>query len=148
MSKSARYTSRTAEIPCGDADLYTFLTDMQNFREIIPAGLISDWKAGTENCSFRLDKVGKVHIELVEAMPHSMVSYSVDTLVTGKAGIQVMIGFVTGFRSEVYLNMEITMNPLVKMLIGDSAPRYIESLISAIESYKGYDRIRGCNQSP
>jgi len=40
------------------------------------------------------------------------------------------------------------MNPLMKMIVGGSAGRYLDSLIDAIESYKGYDRVRGCNQSP
>ena len=42
---------------------------------------------------------------------------------------------------------DLNMNPLIRMLIGDAAPQYLDKLIDMIEKYDGYDKIRGYSQS-
>lgn len=143
------YTSRKGDVPCGDSDLYAFITDMRNFRDIVPPDeiLISDWEATEDSCSFKVEKSGKVAVTLGEALPHSMVTYSASTFLTGNVTIQVFIEFVTNYRSKFYITASLNMNPFLKIFAGDSAKRYLDSLVDAIERYNGYEKIRGCNQS-
>jgi hypothetical protein len=149
MSPAESYTSRRGEVPCGDGDLYAFLTDMRNFRDVIPAGsMFSDWEATEDSCSFKIEKTGRITVSLAEALPHSMVTYTAETFFTGRVTVQVMIEYLTNNRSEFYITTSLNMNPFMKMLVGDSASRYLDNLIDAIENYDGYDKIRGCNQSP
>jgi len=44
--------------------------------------------------------------------------------------------------------MNAYLNPFIKMMLGDSGEKYLEKVISAIESYDGYDKIRGNTQYP
>ncbi len=62
--------------------------------------------------------------------------------------VRITIGFISAMRSAVRLDTGLEMNPLMRMLIGDSAGRYLDMLMDIIESYDGYDMIRGYNQSP
>ena len=134
-------------MPCGDRDLYAFLTDVRNFREVVPDNMLSDWKATSDKCSFRVDKAGRVNVSLKEALPHSMVSYTAENLFTGNLSLQVFIESLTSHSSKVYVTTDINMNPFVRMLIGDAAPQYLDRLIDMIVNYEGYDKIRGYSQS-
>ncbi len=147
MSPLTTYNSRKGEVPCGDSDLYTFLTDMRNFKTLIPNGLVTDWDATEDRCSFKIDKTGKIAASLSEALPHSVIVYDAETFLTGKVRVQITIDYISGTRSSFSINAGVNMNPLLRMLLGDSADRYLDNLIDAIESYDGFDRIRGCNQS-
>jgi len=62
--------------------------------------------------------------------------------------VRVTIEFISVMRSAIRIDAGLNMNPLLRMLVGDSAGKYIETLMDIIESYDGYDRVRGCNQSP
>ncbi len=148
MSPMTTYTSRRAEVPCGDSDLYAFLTDMRNLRSVVPDGTVTDWEATAESCSFKADMAGTITASLSEALPHSMITYDAESLLTGKVKIRVNIEFISNMRSAVRIDTGVNMNPLLRMLIGDAAGRYLENLMDLIESYDGYDRVRGCNQSP
>ena len=79
MSPVTTYTSRRGEVPCGDADLYAFLTDMRNLQTVVPAGILTDWVATEDHCSFRIEKVGKISASLSEALPHSVIRYDAVT---------------------------------------------------------------------
>jgi hypothetical protein len=147
MSPVTTYKSRKGVVPCGDKDLYTFLTDMRNFQSVIPNGIVTDWQATEEECSFRLETTGKVTVMLKDAMPHSMVSYTADMRITGSVIIHVMIEEISSVSSAINLHADVNMNPIVKMMVGDAAPRYLDAIIGAIEAYGNYEKIRGCNQS-
>lgn len=134
-------------MPCGDKDLYAFLTDLRNFKEILPSGMLSDWKAATDKCSFKVDKAGKVNLRLKEALPHTKVSYAAENLFMGNLSLQVVIEALTSHSSRLYVIADLNMNPLVRMLIGESAQQYLDRLIDMIENYNGYDKIRGYSQS-
>ncbi|MDZ7635999.1 MAG: hypothetical protein U5L72_16820 [Bacteroidales bacterium] len=95
------YTSRKGEVPCSDGDLYAFLTDMRNLKTVIPNGLITDWEATEDHCSFRLDKTGRISASLSEALPHSLIIYDAETFITGRITVQVAIGYITNFRSAI-----------------------------------------------
>lgn len=147
MSPVTTYTSRKGVVPCEDRDLYTFLTDMRNFRSVIPDNIITDWQATEDKCSFRVESTGKLTVMLREALPHSMVSYTAEMMITGSVAVHVMIEYIDGATSGIHLIADVNMNPIVRMLVGDSAPKYLDAVIGAIESYKDYEKIKGCNQS-
>lgn len=135
-------------MPCGDSDLYAFLTDMRNLRSVVPDGTFTGWESTEDSCSFRAEAAGKVTVSLSEALPHSMITYEAESFLTGKVKIRVNIEFISNVRSAVRIDTGLNMNPLLRMLIGDAAGRYMENLMDLIESYDGYDRVRGYNQSP
>jgi hypothetical protein len=142
------YTSRKGEVPCGDSDLYAFLTDMRNFSSVVPDGTVTEWEASEDRCSFKADGVGRINASLSEALPHSMITYEAESFLTGKVKVRVNIEYISNMRSTVRIDTGLNMNPLMKMIIGDAAGKYLENLMDIIESYGGYDRVRGCNQSP
>lgn len=148
MSPMTTFTSRRGEVPCGDSDLYAFLTDMRNFRSVLPEDTVTDWEATEDRCSFRTDGAGRVTVSLSEAMPHSEITYDAESFLTGKVKVRVSLEFISGMRSAVRIDAGLNMNPLLRMLVGDSAGKYLETLMDLIETYDGYERVRGCNQSP
>lgn len=148
MSPMTTFTSRRGEVPCGDSDLYAFLTDMRNFRSVLPEDTVTDWEATEERCSFRTDGAGRVTVSLSEAMPHSEITYDAESFLTGKVKVRVSLEFISGMRSAVRIDAGLNMNPLLRMLVGDSAGKYLETLMDLIETYDGYEKVRGCNQSP
>ncbi len=148
MSPMTTYTSRKGEVPCGDSDLYAFLTDMRNLRSVLPGGAVTDWEATENSCSFRTDGAGRITVSLSEARPHSEIKYEAESFLTGKMAVRVSLEFISGMRSSIQVDAGLNMNPLLRMIIGDSAGKYLGTLMDLIESYDGYDRVRGCNQSP
>ena len=146
MSAMTTYTSRKGEVPCGDSDLYAFLTDMRNFGSVVPDGIVTDWEATEDQCSFKIENTGKIKASLTEALPHSMIAYNAETFFTGKVAVQVVIEHVSSNKSLFYITAGLNMNPLLRMLVGDTAGTYLERVIDAIEAYDGFDKVRGCNR--
>ena len=140
------YSSRKGKVPCGERDLYAFLSDMRNFRTVMPEGIVADWSADEKGCTFRVDKAGTVSVRLGDLLPHAEVNYRAETAITGGVELKVNIERLDDNSSEVILTAALKMNPFMKMIIGDSARIYLDRAVDMIEAYEGYDRIRGCSQ--
>lgn len=147
MGKATTYTSRSGRAACEDKDLYAFLSDMRNFESLIPEGVVTEWKASPDSCSFRADKAGKVTAGISEGSPWSRIDYFAETFITGRVSVTVNIEPDGADRSLITLSVSANLNPFVKIAVGDAAERYLNEIVSAIEKYDGYDRIRGYNQS-
>lgn len=147
MSPTTTFTGRKSVVPCRDGDLYAFLTDLRNVNSLIPQGMISDWEAERERCSFRAEGVGRVMVTIDELMPWSLIAYQAESLFTGKVKLMVNIEHTSDSASAVTITATVNMNPLMKMVIGNSAERYLDMLMDHIESYDGYETIRGCSGS-
>ena len=147
MSPTTTFTGRKSEVPCRDGDLYAFLTDLRNVNSLVPQGMISDWEAERERCSFRAEGAGRVTVTIDELMPWSLITYQAESLFTGKVKLMVNIEHISDSASAVTITATVNMNPLMKMVIGNSAERYLDMLMDHIESYDGYETIRGCSGS-
>ncbi len=148
MSKSSTFTSRKGIVKCSEKDLYYFLTDVRNFKAFIPDGDVTEWQATEGLCSFKVDKLGKVAVKLIEAMPYTLVSYETESFFTGKVSASINFKNLSDDKTEISLSVELNNSPLVKMIIGDAPEKYLERVISAIEGFKDFDKIRGYTQSP
>lgn len=56
--------SNTVRVKNSSQEVFTYLKDMNNFYDLLPKEKVSDWKADTGQCSFRVQ--GAVVIPLVQ----------------------------------------------------------------------------------
>lgn len=146
MSKTI-YTSRSGKAACNDRDLFAFMKDMRNFGTLIPEGSVTEWQASEEKCSFRIEKAGKVTAELSGARPCSTIDYVAETFITGKVSVTLNIESDGAEQSLVNLTVSASLNPFVKLAVGDKAVLFLNKIISAVEKYDGYGKIRGYSRS-
>jgi hypothetical protein len=59
-------TSQEAQINASAADVFTFLSDCQNIIHLLPEDKISDWKATTDDCSFKVQKMATIPLVVKE----------------------------------------------------------------------------------
>jgi hypothetical protein len=63
-TKMTTIESNTVRVNNSASEVFFYLCDMNNFRELLPQDKISDWNSDTDQCSFRVS--GAVIIPLVK----------------------------------------------------------------------------------
>ena len=48
-----RIESKTVEVSTSIQDCYAYLSDMNNYKELLPLDKISDWNSSEKSCSFK-----------------------------------------------------------------------------------------------
>lgn len=67
--------SQPAQVNASAADVFAFLSDMNNIEKLLPAGKYSDWKAETDMCSFKIQNAYTIGLRIKESTPNQTITY-------------------------------------------------------------------------
>ena len=61
--------SKEVDVQASQAEVFTFLSDLNNFKELLPTDRISDWQSDKDFCSFKVQGTYKIRLDLKELLP-------------------------------------------------------------------------------
>ncbi len=70
--------SKIGKSASSDQQIYAFISNFHNFKDLLPSDKVSGWEASEEKCSFQVDPLGRTGLMIVEKKPGSMVKMSSD----------------------------------------------------------------------
>lgn len=98
-----------------DRQIYGFITNFHNFKELLPADRVSGWEASEEKCSFQVDPLGRTGLLISEKEPHKMVKMVSDPEFSS---YQFTIWIQIKAAGEQDTRIKVTIEPRVsKMLL-------------------------------
>lgn len=65
--------SKIVQVNASPEQVFSFLTDLSNFRELLPQDKISDWSSDGKTCVFKVQGGYKIGLALDSAVPNSSV---------------------------------------------------------------------------
>lgn len=142
MTDISQFRSRTGKIHAGADDIFNFVTDIRNFEQFAPSGTINSWQAGKESCSFSVSMLGTVSFRLSEKVRHSRVVFEGDALKKNDFTISLNISEAGQETSEVIVNLDADLNPVMKMMAANPINQFLEMLIKEMEHFKGWKSVK------
>lgn len=113
---ATKIESKHVEISASQASVYQFLTDFNNYIQLLPKDQISDWTSTENDCSFkvqgmaviplikdRVEESSKIYIVSGEKAPFS---FTLEITLNDK-----------GTSTEAFLNFEGEINAFLKMMV-------------------------------
>ena len=136
------FESRTGRLSCSAAEVYSFVTDIRNMEQFIPAGSITIRKVERESCSFNVTPLGTVNIQLTEKVPNRKVIFSGNALQINDFSLAININGIDNNPAEVGILLSADMNPVLLIVASDPVKRFLETLITEMEKFDGWKEIR------
>lgn len=132
-----KYESKIKVVKGTPEAIFATLTDMLKVKDSLPANIgVNDVEATADECSFRIDKIGRVGICIAEKTPCSMVKYTL------KASMPLGINLFAQFKSapeptsepESRLKLTITADIpfMLKPLIGGKLQTLVDNMAASI----------------
>ncbi len=111
-----RIESKTVQIARSPQELYTFLQDMNNFKQLLPQDRISEWQSDGKSCSFKVQGAASIGLRLaggtepnhvrMEATERSPFPFTLDVYLEDHGGT-----------SKAWQIFNAELNPLIKMMV-------------------------------
>jgi carbon monoxide dehydrogenase subunit G len=67
--------SQPAQVNTSDAEVFAFLSDMNNIEKLLPSGKYSDWKAEPDMCSFKIQNAYTIGLRIKEKTSPNEIIY-------------------------------------------------------------------------
>jgi hypothetical protein len=142
MSDLSYFESRTGKLTCNAEEIFAFVTDIRNFERFIPVGIISNWIAEKETCSFSVSMLGTVSVRLAEKERYTKVVFSGDALKKNDFLLTLNIKDNVTDHAEVMILLSAELNPMMKMMAGKPIEQFLERLINEMESFRDWKSAR------
>jgi hypothetical protein len=136
-----RFESRTAKVNYSPEVVYRFASDIRNFRRFISSDTFSDIDFREDSCSFRVNPVGPVSIRLKEKIMFSRIVFSGNAILQNDFDMILSLQEVAGNNSEIRLAFEADMNPLLRMAASEPLNKFLDTLVSEMEKFRGWNDI-------
>lgn len=109
----AKIESKITKSALSDEKLFSFVTDFNNFKDLIPEDKIKDWKADTDSCSFRIDGIGNAGLRIIEKEAGKLVKITSE----GGTPMNFFMWIQLKKLEENDTRIKITIDPQVNMMM-------------------------------
>jgi len=141
MEDYTRYESRIGKIRAGEKEIYTFVTDMRNFRRFLPEHTIENWEASVDECSFEVSMVGKSIIKIVRKEPFSTVKYTGYGLNNTEFNFWIQLKEMNENDTRVKLTIKADLNPGLKAIASKPIKEFLNKLVGGMEEFNDWTEI-------
>jgi len=131
-----KFESEVKAVPYPGEKIFNFLSDFDNFGEVLPQDKIKNWQSFGDHCTFELDMVGEVGLRIVEITPPSTIKYEAEGNTPVNFFLWVQIKEVEDGDSRIKLTIKADMNPMIKMVASGPVKKFLEVLADGIASHK------------
>ncbi len=115
--------------------IFAFISNFNNFENLIPKDKISDWQSTEDSCRFKVDGIGEAGLKIIEKEPFKTVKYSTDGKVPFNFYLWVQLKSVATNDTRIKLTLKADLNPMMKMMVSKHVKKFLNMLGDAIAQY-------------
>lgn len=125
--------SKIGKIINTEENTYNFLSDFNNFKELIPEDKIKNWESTEDSCSFTVEGVGGVSMQIVEKQPNGMIKVlsNVNNNIDFNFWIQLKQAGENDTRIKLTIKADI--NPMMQMIVKKPLQTFLDNLVEQLE---------------
>ncbi|MCB2194595.1 MAG: SRPBCC family protein [Bacteroidetes bacterium] len=130
----SKYTSKIGKINKSDQLIYTFLTDFNNLKAVVPADKVKNFEATEDTCKFNIDGVGQAGLKIIEKEPHKLIKISSDGKSPFSFYFWIQLKPISDAENETAIRFTIdaNLNPMMKMMVGKHLQKGIDAMIDQV----------------
>ena len=127
--------SKIGKIENTDERIYNFLTDFDNFRNLIPSDKIKNWQSDETSCSFTIDPIGNTGVKIIEKEPFKLIKLT--NLEESKMDFTfwVQLKMLSETDTRIKLTLEANLNPVIQTMAKKPLQEFLDKLVDQLTKY-------------
>ncbi len=134
-NKMTKFESDIKQALHSEEKIFAFISNFNNFENLIPKDKISNWQSTEDSCRFKVDGIGEAGLKIIEKEPFKTVKYSTDGKVPFNFYLWVQLKPVATNDTRIKLTLKADLNPMMKMMVRKHVKKFLNMLGDAIAQY-------------
>ena len=127
--------SEKVEIPNSAEKIFTYLSDFNNFKALMPSQ-VTNWTSTSEECSFTINGMATIGMKIIEKTPFTKITISSNGKVPFEFKLFVLLTEKDSTNSIGQLTFESDMNPMIKMMVEKPLGNFFNMLAHKMKDIK------------
>lgn len=125
--------SKVGKLSKSSEEVYNFLSNFNNFSDLVPQDKVKNWNSTEDNCSFEVDNVGKVGLEIIEKEPYKLIKIESNESVPYKFIFWVQVKELEPADTRIKLTIKSNLNPMIKSVVKKPLQDFVDSLVDQMQ---------------
>lgn len=130
-----RLESKIGKIESTDERIYNFLTDFNNFRELIPSDKLQNWQADESSCRFTINPIGETGVKIIEKQPFKLIKLTGIEESKFDFKLWVQLKQLQEKDTRIKLTLEADLNPMFQMMAKKPLQEFLDKLVEQLSKY-------------
>lgn len=109
--------------------LFTFLSDMNNYEQLMPDGKIENWHSEKDNCEFTIKGMTKIGMEIEEREEPNMIKIRSFGKVPFPFDLNIYLNPIDEKSSEIFMVFNGDINMFMKMMVEKPLTNFFNMLV-------------------
>lgn len=129
-------TSETRDIGMPQAELFTFLSDLNNFEAMMPEQVI-DWKSDGERCTFTIKGMATIGMRITDRAPNDTISIASDGKVPFNFTMQCFLKAIDAASTQIFIELDANLSPMLKMMAANPLQNLVNIMVEKLKERLG-----------
>lgn len=129
----AKIESRIGVIKESGERIYSFLSDFNNFRNLIPEDRVKNWESTDDTCNFTVEGIGPVGLRILEKEPNKLIKITSDGKNPVPLIIWIQIKELSEKNSRIKITSDVDVNPLIATMVKGPLKSFVDTLVEQAE---------------
>jgi carbon monoxide dehydrogenase subunit G len=127
--------SKIGKIQNTEERIYNFLSDFNNFKNLVPPDKVSDWESDETSCSFSVNPIGKTGVKIVEKEPYKLIKLT--NLEESNFNFMFWVQLKPTDDTGTYLKLtlETQLNAMMEMMAKKPLQEFLDKLVDQLVRY-------------
>ncbi|MBI2967027.1 MAG: SRPBCC family protein [Bacteroidetes bacterium] len=122
-----------SDIPAPAEKVFTYLSDMSNYRNLMPDQVIN-WQSTADECTFTIKGMATIGMKIVERIPDHEIKIVSGEKSPVKFDLRCHIEAISEKSSTAHLFFESDINPFLKMMVEKPLENFFNYLAEKLKT--------------
>jgi hypothetical protein len=132
----SKIESKIGRLNQADEKIYNFLSDFNNFHNLIPADKVKNWSATSDSCQFTVDGIGDAGLKIIEKTPFSLIKVTSEGKTPINFFLWIQIKKIDEGSSAIRIVIEPQVNQMMMMMVKGPLQNFLDMLVDQVEKLK------------
>ena len=116
-----------------DENIYNFLINFDNFKNLVPADKVKDWESDETSCSFTVDPLGKTGFQIIDKEPYKLIKLTSKDQTQYSFNFWIQLKAISDNQTAIKLTMDVELNPMMAMMAKGPVKKFLDTLVERME---------------
>jgi hypothetical protein len=129
--------SKIGKSEYSDQQIYQFISNFNNFKDLLPEGKVSAWESSEDECSFNVDPLGRTGLRMVEKSPNSLIKISSRPEFSKyQFTIWIQLKKAAENDTRIKVTVEPHVNKMMIPMLKIPLKKFVDTLVKKMETYE------------
>ncbi len=129
----SKIESRIGKIEHVDERVFGFLSDFDNYKQLIPEEKIKNFQSDGDSCSFSVEGIGKASLRITEKEPYKLIKIVSESGTPVSFSLWIQLKGMADYDTRVKITVEPDVNKIMLGMVKKPLQSFVDMIVDQLE---------------